>query len=388
MRPLLIHNAVILSDLQLTNPAAESNTTSLLVQKGKISKIDKNLSPVSDWNLLDAQGLLLTPGWIDVQLNGAFGCDFTEDPESIWRAARELPRLGTTSFVPTIISAPLETIDYAIGVFKKGAPKGSCGANALGLHIEGPFLNPGKKGAHDPRYLQRPSPDLVRRWTRADGVLLVTLAPEIDANLETTRTLLEQGVVVCMGHSLATYEQACSFIENGIRCGTHLFNAQTAIDHRKPGLAVALLNSADAYAGLIIDGVHVHPAMVKLAWARKGSRRLITVTDAISALGCPPGRYHLGAFEIIVTDTSVALADGTLAGSNITQQQSLRNLMAWTGCSLSEAIQTLTATPAGLLNLPNKGRIAPGADADLVLIDPNLNIKATVVGGEILHHDL
>jgi N-acetylglucosamine-6-phosphate deacetylase len=387
MKPLLIRNAIILSDPCSADSAAEGEPTSLLVQDGRISQIGNNLSPQGDWDVLEAQGLILTPGWIDIQLNGAFGFDFTEDPETIWQAACELPKLGTTSFLPTIISSPLVTIEHAIRVQKHGSPKGFKGANPLGLHLEGPFLNPGKKGAHNPQFLMKPSPDLVSNWTRPNGVLLVTLAPELDDEFATTHRLRDQGVVLSIGHSLATYEQACVSFQNGIKCGTHLFNAQTSIDHRKPGLAVALLNTPEVYTGVIVDGIHLHPAMVKLAWTSKGNRRLITVTDAISALGMPPGKYKLGEFEIKVTQTTVTLADGTLAGSNITQQKSLRNLMAWTGCTLHEAVQTVTANPAEMLNLPKKGRIITGADADLVMIDRDLNIKSTIVGGEILYKE-
>jgi N-acetylglucosamine-6-phosphate deacetylase len=387
MKPLLIRNAIILSDPCSAEQVAEGEPASLLVQDGRISQIGNNLSPQGDWDVLEAQGLILTPGWIDIQLNGAFGFDFTEDPETIWQAACELPKLGTTSFLPTIISSPLVTIEHAIRVQKHGSPKGFKGANPLGLHLEGPFLNTGKKGAHNPQFLMKPSPDLVSNWTRPNGVLLVTLAPELDDEFATTHRLRDQGVVLSIGHSLATYEQACVSFQNGIKCGTHLFNAQTSIDHRKPGLAVALLNTPEVYTGVIVDGIHLHPAMVKLAWTSKGNRRLITVTDAISALGMPPGKYKLGEFEIKVTQTTVTLADGTLAGSNITQQKSLRNLIAWTSCTLHEAVQTVTANPAEMLNLPKKGRIITGADADLVMIDRDLNIKSTIVGGEILYKE-
>ena len=380
MNSLFIKNAFILD-----SPPSESNATSLIVQNGRIRQIGRDLSSGDHFPVFDAEGLILMPGWMDIQLNGSFGRDFTENPASIWGAAEELPKLGVTSFLPTIITSPLLVIDKAIQTIKDGPPDGFRGSKALGLHIEGPFLNPGKKGAHNPNYLLLPSPELVQHWTRSNGVLLVTMAPEIDPNFQTIHALRELGVVVSAGHSLATFEQANQSFLNGVQCGTHLFNAQPTMEHRNPGLSIALLNAPDVFAGLIVDGIHSHPAMVKMAWAYKGSRRLIIVTDAISALGMPSGNYNLGGNKIIVTDTKVTLPDGTLAGSIVTIQQSLRNLMKWTGCTLYEAVRTVTANPAELLNLPNKGRIVVGADADFVLTDPNLEIKATIIGGEVLY---
>jgi len=387
MKSLKIRNVSIVSGTNISQQVDSESKTDILILNGKIAQIGHQLKTPIDCDNLDADGWIATPGWIDIQLNGAFGFDFTENPDTIWQAAEELPKLGTTSFLPTIITSPLEVISKAIETLKKGPPAGFKGANALGLHLEGPFLNPLKKGAHNPKYLLKPNPDLVQEWTHSNGVLLVTLASELDEDFQTIRRLRDQGVVVSIGHSLASYEQARSAFQNGIQCGTHLFNAQTGIEHRAPGLSIALLTSREVYTGIIIDGIHAHRAMINLAWSCKGSQRFITVTDAISALGMPPGKYNLGEFEINVTETKVTLNDGTLAGSNITQQKSLRNLMAWTGCSLYEALGTVTTTPSELLKLPNKGGITPGADADLVLVDSDINIKATVVGGKILYRN-
>jgi N-acetylglucosamine-6-phosphate deacetylase len=390
MKPLLIRNVSIISEpsFNIHNKDDSNKNSDILMKDGKIAQIGWSLKKPAESDILDGGGLIATPGWIDIQLNGAFGFDFTANPDSIWQAAAELLKFGTTSILPTIITSPLETIGRALENLKKGPPEGFTGANALGLHLEGPFLNPIKKGAHNPKYLLRPSPDLVQEWTRSNGVLLVTLAPELDKDFQTIRRLREQGVVVSIGHSLASYEQARLAFQHGIQCGTHLFNAQSGIEHRNPGLSIAILTTQDVFTGIIIDGVHTHRAMVDLAWTCKGSRRLITVTDAVSALGLPPGKYNLGELEINVTETAVTLNDGTLAGSKVTQQNSLRNLMAWTGCSLHDALRTVTTTPAELLNLPNKGRITPGADADVVLVDPELDIKATIVNGEILYRNI
>jgi N-acetylglucosamine-6-phosphate deacetylase len=329
--------------------------------------------------------LIAAPGYIDLQLNGAFGFDFTAEPGSIWEVAARLPRYGVTAFLPTIITAPLETAARAQDALRRGPPAGFAGALPLGLHLEGPFLNPARRGAHNPEHLRLPSLEAVETWSPGDGVRLVTLAPELPGALAVTRRLRERGVVVSAGHSLATLAEARAGFEAGITAGTHLFNAMPPLDHREPGLAGALLADPRATFGLIADGVHVHPAMAALAWRAGGPNRLALVTDAMAALGRPPGDYRLGDRMVRVDETSARLADGRLAGSILSLDQAVRNLIRFTGCAPAEAIRAATEAPARLLGLPGeRGRIAPGAVADLVLLTPELQVAATLVAGEVL----
>jgi N-acetylglucosamine-6-phosphate deacetylase len=332
---------------------------------------------------LDGGGATLLPGFIELQLNGGFGMDFTEDPESIWRVGALLPRYGVTTFLPTVITSPLETVERAMRVVLSDRPADYRGAEPLGLHVEGPFLNPRKKGAHNPEYLRLPSPDLVRGWTPENGVRLVTLAPELPGALETIAALTKQGVIVSAGHSLATQAEAEAGIAAGIRMGTHLFNAMPALEHRAANLTGVLLTDDRVGFGLIADGIHIDPLMVKLAWQLKGGRGFALVTDAMAALGMSPGVSRLGDFDVIVDETSARLADGTLAGSILTEDAALRNLMRFTGCTLAEAAETLTGTPAQLLGLRDRGRLQPGTRADLLLLDADHAVLATCVGGEL-----
>lgn len=335
--------------------------------------------------VFDATGLILAPGFIDLQINGAFGDDFTADPASIWRVAGQLPRYGVTSFLPTVITAPLERIAQAQQTLLGGRPAGFRGAEPLGLHIEGPFLNPHKKGAHNPAYLRPPDPALVANWSPATGIRLVTLAPELPGGLEMTRRLVGQGVVVSAGHSLATYAQAEDAFAAGLRYGTHLFNAMPPLLHREPGLAGALLAAPGIVVGLIADGIHVHRGLIRIIWTVKGGTGLNLVSDAMAALGMAPGRYVLNDLEVIVSEKDARLADGTLAGSVLSLDQAVRNLIAFTGCALAEALATVTTTPAALLGLAaERGRIAPGMIADLVLLDAELRVAATVVRGNLI----
>lgn len=334
---------------------------------------------------LDATGLLLAPGFIDLQLNGAFGLDFTADPESIWAVAARLPQFGVTAFLPTIITSPLETVAHAQHVLKNGPPSGWRGALPIGLHLEGPFLNPLKRGAHNPKHMRTPDVEAIVTWSREQNIALVTLAPELPGAIEVIQRLRERGVVVSAGHSMATYEETMLGNGAGISYGTHLFNAMPALEHRAPNLPGALLADERVVAGLIADGIHLHPGSVKLAWRAKGPSGLNLVTDAMAALGMSPGRYHLGDFEVVVDATSARLSDGRLAGSILSLDTALRNLITFTGCSINEAIATVTCTPARLLNLSERGQIAPGFSADLVLLTSDLQVAKTIVAGEIVY---
>ena len=357
------------------------------IENGRILAMDHRaqLACPPGAQVLDGHFATLAPGFIELQINGAFGIDFTEQLESIWQVGSRLPRFGVTTFLPTVVTAPLPKVACAMQVIKAGPPKGYRGAHALGLHIEGPFLNPAKKGAHNPDYLCLPSPELVQDWTPANGVRLVTLAPELPGALATIVCLVRQGVVVSAGHSTASQSEAEAGIAAGIRWGTHLFNAQPALAHRAHNLTGVLLTDDRVGFGLIADGIHVDPLMVKLAWKAKGGHGFTLVTDAMAALGMPAGAARLGDFDVIVDATSARLADGTLAGSILTEDAGLRNLMKFTGCSLDDALPALTSTPAALLGLTDRGRIETGMRADFVLLDENQQVTATLVRGEVVY---
>lgn len=378
---LYIHGAAVIT------PRGKLEAGALLVQGKKIAATGTvdTLEAPSGAEKLDASGLVLAPGLIEIQLNGGFGKDFTEAPDALWEVAAKLPRYGITSFLPTVITSPHATVIHALEVFHQGPPPGWRGSQPLGFHLEGPMINPGKKGAHNANYIVPPSLEVIEGWTRQNGVVLVTLAPEQPGALEVVRALRARGVTVSAGHSLATYEQAKVAFEEGVTFGTHLFNAQPPLDHRSPGLAAALLEDSRIYAGLIPDGIHVHPGVVRLIWKIMGSERLVVVTDAMAAMGMPMGVYRLGDYEVQVDKTSARLADGTLAGSIVTLDQALRNLCAWTGSPLDAVLRCVTSTPARGLGLQGKGLLEAGADADLVLLTPEGYVVKTMVAGEMVY---
>ncbi|MBP7999611.1 MAG: N-acetylglucosamine-6-phosphate deacetylase [Chloroflexi bacterium] len=379
---LYIHHATILT------PHTTIPDGAILIDRGRIVAVGpgQNIPRPEDIPTIDATGLTLVPGFIDLQLNGGFGHDFTQNPETIWTVAAKLPQTGVTTFLPTIITSPLHAVEQAQKQWQEGRPASFGGAEPMGLHLEGPFLHPNKKGAHNPRWLRRPSLEAIRSWTWENGIRLVTLAPELPQALDLITVLASRGIIVSAGHSQATLEEATTGFNAGIRYATHLFNAMTAMHHREPGLVAAALSDPRLIIGILPDGIHVHPHWVKLAWQLTGPNRLNLVTDAMAALLMPPGTYYLADQTVIVDETGAHLADGTLAGSVISMDQALRNLMAYTGCSLKEALPTVTSTPADLLGLgQRKGTIAPNYDADLVLLDVRQRVQKVLLAGEIIY---
>lgn len=382
MHMLLIEHA----DLYL--PDGVLAQEALLVAGDRIVAIGpaaRHLAP-ADAERIDGTGLAVAPGLIDMQLNGGFGHDFTAAPESIWAVAERLPASGVTAFLPTIITSPLTQVRRGQTALAGGPPAGWRGAQPLGLHCEGPFLNPARKGAHNPAHLRLPTAEAVADWAPESGVRLVTLAPELPGALDVVRLLAARGVVVSAGHSMATWEEAEAGFAAGITYATHLFNAMPPLEHRQPNLPGAVLGHPQITAGLIPDGIHVHPALVRMIWYAKGAGKVNVVTDAMGALGMPPGRYVIADQEVIVTAQDSRLPSGTLAGATITMDEALRRLMAFTGATLAEALPAFTSVPADLLRMGSeRGRLLAGARADLVLLTKGGEVQFTIIGGEVLY---
>jgi N-acetylglucosamine-6-phosphate deacetylase len=334
--------------------------------------------------VIDAAGLLVAPGLIDLQCNGALGIDLASEPEQLWDLATVLPRWGVTAWLPTIVTSPPGVADRALAALAAGPPPAWTGAVPLGLHLEGPFLAPDKRGAHDPTLLTSPDLEAIGHWSRDAGVTLVTLAPELAGARAVVQALVDRGVIVSLGHSAASAALASDAVDWGARWVTHLFNAMAPLHHREPGLAGVALTDERLHVGLIADGVHVAPAMVAVAQRALGPR-LTLVTDAVAALGMPPGRHTLGRAEVTVGDDGVRLADGTLAGSTLSLDQAVRNLVAFTACPAEMALHAASAAPAELLGDSARGALAPGARADLVVLTRDLEVVMTVVAGRIAY---
>lgn len=383
-RPLVIEGATAML------PSGPLEDASLVARDGRIAAVGSAMEVRVPANArrVPATGLLLAAGLIELQLNGGFGHDFTARPDAVWEVARRLPAHGVTAFLPTIISSPRGTIERARSVLASGPPRDERGAAPVGLHLEGPFIHPAAAGAHDREQLREPDTDARREaaaWTAENGVRLVTLAPELPGALALIEQLVEQGVRVSAGHSTADYAAGQAGIEAGIRYATHLFNAMPPLGHREPGLVGALLADPRVTLGMIPDGIHVHPAVVELVFEACGER-FSAVTDATAGLGMAGGSFVLAGQEIVADDSSVRLAtDGRLAGSALAPDEALRRLHRMTGCSAAQALATMTAVPAGLLGLDDRGQLVAGSRADLVLFTPELEVVATFIGGQSVH---
>ena len=288
---------------------------------------------------------------LDIQVNGAGGFDLTEEPESVWRVGTVLARFGTTAFLPTLVSPSWSIVERAQAVLAAGPPPGYVGAAPLGWHVEGPFLSPLRAGAHDLASLKPPDVSAVAGWAPATGIRMVTLAPELPGALDVVAALVANGVVVSAGHSAATFEHAVVGFDAGIRAVTHLFNAMAPLDHREPGLVGAALADDRVTIGIIPDGLHVHPAVVALVRRAVGGDRLAVVTDAIAALGMPPGVHRLAGRAVDCDETSARLPNGTLAGSVLGLDQAVGNLATFAGLDAADAARAATVVPRRLLGL-------------------------------------
>lgn len=348
----------------------------LHIDAGLITDMASDLGEV-----IDAHGLIVSAGLIDIQINGGFGHDFTQDPTTIWQVGERLPELGVTSFLPTVVTSPEEVTDLAIEVVVNRRPDSYRGAEVVGLHFEGPWISPEMHGAHNPDHIVAPDPSVADRWAASGVVRMVTLAPERPGADEVTSILRGGGVTVSAGHTAADYETAHAAFSKGVSLVTHLFNQMTALGHREPGVVGAALLAAE-HCLLIVDGLHVADAALEVAWRLLGEDRVILVTDAMAALGLGPGTYPLGDGPITVGSDGPRTADGRLAGSVVTLPEAVSRLASGTSADLAAALRCVTINPAHAVGLDDRGSLDPGSRADITLLNEQLSVVATIIGGE------
>ena len=329
-------------------------------------------------------GKILAAGFVDLQVNGGWGHDFTDDPSSIWDVGRHLPATGVTTFLPTIVSAPYDVVDKAIEVLREGPPAGYLGADPIGLHVEGPWISPEWKGAHNPDHLVLPDPEVAQRWVDSGMVRMVTIAPELDLASDVAGILAHGGVVVSAGHSGTDFETGAEALQGPWGAVTHLYNQMSPFHHRSPGLVGAALLS-DRVCGLIVDGIHSAPAAVRLAWDRLGPDRFALVTDGMQATGLGEGIYVLGDREVVVGSDGPRISRTILAGSTLTMDRAVANLVAWTSATADEALASASLVASRLIGLVDRGSLGAGMRDDRVVLDSELRVVETVVNGEVAH---
>jgi N-acetylglucosamine-6-phosphate deacetylase len=362
----------------------------VVVEDGLIASIQSrgSMEPPSGAPHLDFPGLTLAPGLIDVHVHGGAGHDVMENnPSALHAIQRHMARHGVTSYLPTTVTAPLDNILRALEHLGKAITANrdglKNGARPLGIHLEGPFISHAKRGVHSPENLVEPSPQLLDRFWQASGgtLRMITIAPELSGTLETIRHARKLGIHCSLGHSDATLDQARAAIKAGAGHATHTFNAMRRLDHRDPGIAGAVLTADEVSADIIADGVHVDPSMVRLFLRAKGRDRAVLITDAISAAGMPEGRYRLGPLDVEVRGNRCEY-QGKLAGSVLTLDQAVRNVMSFAAWTLADAIRLATCNPARLLGDTARGALALGRVADMVALAEDGTVRQTIVAGE------
>jgi N-acetylglucosamine-6-phosphate deacetylase len=327
---------------------------------------------------VDGSGRIAAAGFVDLQVNGFAGADFaTADVAGYGGAGRAMAATGVTSFQPTFITLPWD--DYARAIAVAGEARGRT-PGMVGLHLEGPFIPPQRCGAHDPANIVAPTAQRLESLISHDVVTWTTIAPEISGGVEAIRQFVLAGKTVAIGHSDATATVARAAFEAGARSVTHLFNAQSPLSHRAPGIPGVALDDDRVALSVIVDGHHLAPEVVRLVFSRAAGR-VVLITDAIAATGRSPGETVLGDRSVTVANGEARLADGTLAGSVLTMDEAVRNVVDL-GVSPQRALGAATANPARMLDSRIPQDLAPGSVADLVVLDSDFNVSRTLRGGE------
>jgi len=380
----------VITASRLITPIEWIESPIVVVEDGHITA----LRPRSDaeapaGRVLDFPDLILAPGFIDIHIHGGAGRDAMEAGESaLAQIERQLVKHGVTAYLPTTVTASQEKILKALDGLGKliGPAKKSQGRAApLGIHLEGPFISHEKRGVHPPQDLLPPSPQALERFWQASArtIRMMTIAPELPGAVETIQYALTLGVHSSLGHSNATYQEAQSGIAAGADHATHTFNAMRPLDHRDPGILGAVLENDELTADIIADGIHVHPSTLNLFLRAKGADRAILITDAISATDMPDGVYSLGGLEVQVSNGRCEY-QGKLAGSVLTLDRAIRNVMTFARWKLQQAVRLATLNPAQRLGITDqRGLLAPGRRADLVVLTPEGQVAHTIIGGEI-----
>jgi len=378
---------LLITNCRLFDALDDKQTTSILIENGIITQIGQINSSAGCNNIFDAQGRIIAPGFIDIHIQGAGGADALDaTPDALKTISKTCTRFGTTGFLATTVFKPKQKNQHlAVAAEHVGRDLG--GANLLGIHLEGPFISHEKKGMIQPECLCPPSLQVLDKILDiTNGQLkIMTIAPELPRNLPIIKRIVDSNIIASFGHSGATYQQTLDGFDAGISHVTHLFNAMPSFHHRAPGPLVAIFQTKHVTAQLIADGVHIHPAVLKFAFDTLGPNRVIPITDGMQALGLGEGKFTYNGVEYESKNGTARYKDGTLIGTALGLNQLLEKLITFTNCPLDVAIKTVTQNPAGLLGLRDKkGAIAPGKDADLVLLNHDCSVHTTFIAGKIV----
>ncbi|MBE6071456.1 MAG: N-acetylglucosamine-6-phosphate deacetylase [Clostridium butyricum] len=355
---------------------------SVLIKDGKIAEINPTSS---DEEVIDAEGLYLSPGFIDVHIHGAGGYDTMDGTvEAINKISKSILEHGVTSFTPTTMTVSIEEIRNSIKAIKYTKENGSEGAQVLGVHLEGPFISYEALGAQNSSYVLKPTVENFKKISDGyeDAIISITLAPEVEGAGELIKYISQKGIVCSIGHTKATYEECIKAIDLGASHSTHLYNAMTAFTHRSPGVVGATFDT-DITTETISDGVHISYPALRIAYKQKSTDKVLLVSDSMMACCMPDGDYSLGGQKVIVKNGVARLEDGVLAGSVLTLDKAVKNVYKNTNIPLNEVVKMATYNGAKHCKVDDhKGLIKEGYDADIILFDDDINIKKVFVKGK------
>lgn len=382
-----------LTSSALITPTELVRNAVLIIRDGKIEAVgsrDQLEIPIAA-RVEDYESGIIAPGYVDLHIHGGGGHDLMEaTPAASKTVERVLLAHGVTSYLPTTLTAPtdltLRALDFlASGIERANAEDHEGRTRPVGIHMEGPFLSHAKRGVHPPADLQTPSVDLFNRfWQASRGhIKLLTIAPELPHAPELIAEATRRGVTCSLGHSNANTAEARAGVQAGARHATHTFNAMRPLDHRNPGILGTVLTNPAVYADIIGDGFHVDPSIVDLFLRLKGPERAVLITDALSATGMGDGRYKLADFEVEVHGVECRDLNGTIAGSVLTLDAAVRNVMTFAGWELPESVRLASLNPSRSAHLGGKGELTPGADADIIVLTSTGEVIETIIGGHL-----
>jgi N-acetylglucosamine-6-phosphate deacetylase len=383
-------NRILIANADLFSSVAHWQPGWLLVEGRTIFALGPgqppDFVPGSIAQFIDAQGRALLPGFIDLHVHGAMGYEAMDAALSgLQEMARFYARHGVTAFLATTWTASREAIQAVLDMVRSLTGPVDRGARVLGVHLEGPYLNPARCGAQDTTYIRQALPDEFNEFLGSGVVRLIALAPEFPENLQLLDECVRLGITTAAGHTMASFAEMQIAVQHGLRQATHCFNAMAGLDHRQPGTVGAALSLPEIQCELIADNIHVHPAVQKILVEVKGPQGVILITDAIRGAGLPDGEYTEAGRKVTIRDGAAHLANGTLAGSILTMNRALQNVIHASGRSLAEAWPMSSLNAARAIGVAaSKGSLEVGKDADLVLLEDDFEVALTMVEGQIV----
>lgn len=391
MEKIKIINATLITPYRMLEDAC------VVCEDGIVKYAGKDDPTAGDYKIIDAEGLYVSPGFVDIHSHGGGGYDFMDGTvEAFTGAAAKHAEHGTTAMVPTTLTSTLDELKNSLSIFKEAKSKKFDGAELLGLHLEGPYFSMSQKGAQDPRYIKNPTAEeYLKILSWSDDIIRWSAAPELEGSMEFGRCLRKKGILVSIAHSDAVSSEVEEAFENGYTHVTHLYSAMSGVRrinaYRYGGIIESAYSIDEMTVEIIADGKHLPPELLKLVYKIKGPSRTALVTDSMRAAGMPEGESILGGLKdgqkVIVEDGVAKLLDRTaFAGSTATTDRLVRSMVKLAGVPLLDAVMMMTSTPASIIGVRDrKGTLAPGMDADIVMFNENIDIRLTIVGGRVVY---